>query len=175
MTETISQLLSILTILLQFFLVVLFILYFLKNSFSQKIFNWLKNWSPSLALIIVMTATLGSLFYSEVAGYLPCTLCWYQRIAMYPLVITIFMAIIRRELAALDYSLALASIGFLLAAYHNYIYFAKSPLGSCSASGQGTSCLIQYVVEFQYVTIPLMAVTAFLAVTILLLIVQHKE
>ncbi len=170
MIEIISQLLAVLTIIAQLGLLLgFFALITSKWLVSRAIIAWLDKEALVLAVLVAMTATLGSLFYSEVAGYLPCTLCWYQRIAMYPLVVTLLAAVMRSEQAVLDSSLALATIGSVISAYHNYIYFAASPLGVCSVDGQGVSCLARYVTEFNFVTIPLMAFTAFVIVAVLLL------
>jgi len=166
-----NKLLSALTILLQVFLFFSIIYFLLFRKYNNRLWLGIKEKGATLALIIAMAATLGSLFYSEVAGYLPCELCWYQRIAMYPLVILIFMSIWRRERAALDYSLILAVIGLAFSGYHNYIYF-KSSSGVCSLDG--VSCLTQYMTEFSYITIPVMSLTAFSAVVFLLLISNRE-
>lgn len=161
-----------LTVLLQIFLFFGIIYFWLFSRHNNRLWLDLREKGANLALIIAMTATLGSLFYSEVAGYLPCELCWYQRIAMYPLVILIFMSIWRRERATLDYSLALAIVGLAFSGYHNYIYFKSFSLGACSLDG--VSCLAQYMTEFGYITIPVMSLTAFSAVVFLLLISNRE-
>ncbi|HEX2047961.1 MAG TPA: disulfide bond formation protein B [Acidimicrobiales bacterium] len=71
-----------------------------------------------LALGVALVATLGSLYLSEVANFVPCRLCWYQRIAMYPLVPVLAVAVRRHDYGARFYALPLAAIGGGIAAYH---------------------------------------------------------
>jgi len=99
-----------------------------------------------------------------VAGYNPCELCWYQRMAMYPLIVLLPMSMFRNDRSFLDYGLGLAIIGLTFSLYHNYLFFGNSAFGLCTADGNGAGCLVQYVTEFNYVTIPVMALTAFLLI-----------
>ena len=110
-----------------------------------------------------LLATSGSLYFSEAAGYLPCLLCWYQRIAMYPLVIILAVGILRRDNKVYQYVLPLAIIGALIALYHVLLYygvFAESEQ-TCRA---GVSCTTEYIEYLDFITIPLLSLGAFLVI-----------
>lgn len=122
--------------------------------------------------IVFMGAGL-SFFYSEVAGFVPCSLCWWQRVFLYPQVFIFAIAAWRKDLKADAYGLALSAAGALLAAYHSYLQFGGSPLIPCSANT--VSCAQRYFLEFGYVTIPTMSLTAFIAVILLMLIKDNSR
>ena len=125
------------------------------------------------AFIVAMTATLGSLYFSESVGYEPCRLCWYQRIAMYPLVPILGVAVIRRDQAVRRYALPLSIIGSLIAGYHYLLeWFPSLDTGTCKV---GIPCSAVWFREFGFVSIPFLALTAFLLITTLLLLVRRDE
>lgn len=121
------------------------------------------------AWVIALLATVGSLFFSEVMGLPPCALCWYQRIAMYPLVPVIATGIITRGGRVRAYALPLALAGLALAVYHNLLYYGIIPetLTPCS---EGASCTEKQIEWFGFVTIPLMGLGSFVAVALCLLL-----
>ncbi len=140
------------------------------------IFNFLGKHAILLAFMVALLSTFASLFYSQIAGFDPCQLCWYQRIFMYPLVIILFVALIKKDYHITDYALSLAFVGSTISLYHNYVYFGGKSL-SCSVFARGVSCLQRYVFEFGYVTIPIMALTAFVLIIIFLVLAKlyHKR
>jgi disulfide bond formation protein DsbB len=119
------------------------------------------------AWVIALLATVGSLFFSEVMGLPPCALCWYQRIAMYPLVFVIAAGIILRDARVRAYALPLCLAGLGLAAYHNLLYYGVIPetLTPCS---EGASCTERQIEWLGFVTIPLMGLGSFAAVAVCL-------
>lgn len=121
-----------------------------------------------LVLLVSLAATVSSLFYSNIAGFAPCYLCWWQRIFMYPIVILAGLALIKKDKKIVDYILALAVIGGVISLYHNFIYYYNGGLSAfCDLGAGSVSCIKRYVFEFGYVTIPLMALTAFMLIIIL--------
>lgn len=115
-----------------------------------------------LAFLVAATATAGSLYLSEVAGFVPCTLCWYQRIAMYPLAIVLGIAAWRGEVGVRRYVVPIAAIGAVIAAYHVALERLPGlPSGACSLE---VPCTLIYVERFGFVTIPVMALIGFLAI-----------
>ena len=134
----------------------------------------LARWAVPSAFAMVLAATSGSLYLSEIAGFRPCDLCWYQRIFMYPQVALLGLAWLRREDAIIDYCLALLGMGLAVSLYHNYIVYQAVTATFCAADGK-VSCTQQYIVEFGYVTIPMMALTAFAAALALLLLRKYAK
>ena len=124
---------------------------------------------PYLAWAIALVATVGSLFFSEVMGLPPCVLCWYQRIAMYPLVVVIGSGIVLRDPRMKSYALPLCLAGLAVSIYHNLLYYGVLP-ESIAPCAQGISCTTQQIVWLGFITIPLMALAAFIAVAACLLL-----
>ena len=109
-------------------------------------------------------ALLGSLYFSNVLGFPPCVLCWYQRIAMYPLVAILGIGLLIRDAKAYLYALPLALTGLGIAVYHNLLYYEILP-ESIKPCMLGVSCTTRFIEWFGFVTIPLLSLAAFLLVT----------
>lgn len=129
------------------------------------------DYLPYLAWITALVATVGSLFFSEVMQLPPCVLCWYQRIAMYPLVLIIGVGIISRDSRMKSYALPLALVGLVISVYHNLLYYGILP-ESIAPCTQGISCTSRQIEWLGFITIPLIALTAFVSVSLCLLF--HK-
>jgi disulfide bond formation protein DsbB len=115
----------------------------------------------AICAAITTTATLGSLYFSEVANFVPCTLCWYQRIAMYPLAVLTAMAAVRKDDLSV-YVRVVASIGLVISGYHWLLErFPSIDAGVCSTA---IPCELVWFEKFGFVTLPFMAFTAFSAV-----------
>lgn len=132
---------------------------------KNKVVAWIGERGILLSFIAALVATLSSLFFSEIAGYEPCKLCWYQRIAMYPLAILLGMAWERRDKNIIPYALILSGIGAVIGVFHYYLQLVPtSPLVPCSTVGIAVSCTTREFTHLGYVTIPMMSLTAFLLV-----------
>lgn len=122
-----------------------------------------------VAFGVALAATGGSLYFSEVAHFTPCLLCWYQRIAMYPLVIILGVAALRGDFAVRRYVLPLSVIGGLISVYH--IAVERLPTlaagSSCSAIAP---CDLKWIDVFGFITIPTMAFVAFAAIATVLFV-----
>ena len=163
----VNQILSILTIIAQILIIGLIIVILLKKS---KISDFIGRHGILLTFIVVLTATLGSLFYSEIAGFEPCKLCWFQRILMYPQAILLGMALLKKDKNIGDYSLGLSVPGVIIAGYHYLLQLGVAPTFSCSVVGYSAHCSQGFVMNFGYITIPLMAFSAFLLIILIQLI-----
>ncbi|MEX2467155.1 MAG: disulfide oxidoreductase [Gemmatimonadota bacterium] len=125
------------------------------------------------AWVVALVASLGSLYLSEVVGFVPCVLCWYQRIAMYPLVIVLGVAALRDDASVWRYAMPLSVVGLLIAIYHVTIQLQPSlDVGVCSA---GATCTGRYLAVFGFVSIPVMAGMGFLLVGVLLMLLRSLE
>jgi disulfide bond formation protein DsbB len=133
-----------------------------------------KKYILYLAFVQAWVATLGSLFFSEVMHWTPCVLCWYQRICMYPLALILGVGIVRKDKNVFTYVLPLSIIGWVIALYHNLLYYNIIPhsLAPCTA---GVSCTTKYFAWFGFITIPLLSFTAFTVITILMLFFRRKK
>ena len=108
---------------------------------------------------------LGSLYFSEVANYIPCRFCWFQRIAMYPIALIGLVAFIRRDAGARFYVLPMAAIGACISGWHYLIEWRPGlDTGSCSATGP--SCTDIWFRSFGFLTLAGMALIGFLALIV---------
>lgn len=127
--------------------------------------GWVARNALTLMLVVAALATLGSLYFSEIAGWAPCKYCWIQRIFMYPQVVLLPIALWKADRGVARYVLALSLIGLTYAAYHYYIQMydivasPANPATPCDATGE--SCVKTPFVHFGYITVPMMALTAF--------------
>jgi len=119
-----------------------------------------------LAWIVAVVATAGSLIYSEVVHFVPCRLCWFQRIAMYPLSIILLVGAIRREALVKYYALPLSVVGAVISIWHYLIQaFPSLESGSCDLANP---CSARYVEVFGFISIPFMAGAGFILISVLL-------
>ncbi|MDD5040668.1 MAG: disulfide bond formation protein B [Patescibacteria group bacterium] len=169
--ESIGIVLSILTMAAQALII------FLAGAISiprkaesglAKIIGFFSDHAVLFSLIVASVATAGSLFFSEVAHLVPCRLCWFQRIAMYPHVILFAVAVWKKDRGALTTSFILSVIGAAIAGYHVYEQQTEVAAGVCSIFSD-ISCGQKQVEYFGYVTIPVMALTAFVLILMLAL------
>ena len=122
-----------------------------------------------LAFLIASGSMLGSLYFSEVADFVPCRLCWFQRIAMYPLVPILLVGAIRRDPNVRWYAGPIALVGAGIAGYHTLIEWRPAlDTGACELTGP--SCTFVWFREFGFISLATMALTAFLTILILLFV-----
>lgn len=121
-----------------------------------------------IALLAAWIATCGSLFFSEILGWVPCVLCWYQRILMYPLALLLAIGIIRRDRELHIYILPFSIAGMGISLYHHLLIKTDwLPPPACVA---GVPCNVDYLNLFGFITIPWLALTAFVIITIMMLL-----
>jgi len=164
-----TQILSLLTILGHGLIIMTAVLLVLLRG--QKWPNWLVQIGQNglwLAWIIALIATGGSLLYSDVIGLEPCLLCWYQRILMYPQVILLALAAYWKDSRIVRYVLPMTLIGAFVSAYHYTLQLGVNPYAPCSAVGYSVSCSDRFILNYGYITIPMMGLTAFLLISLLL-------
>lgn len=129
-------------------------------------------------LLIVWTqsliATLGSLYFSEILGYIPCTLCWFQRIFMYPILIISTVALLKKNITIAYSTVYLSGIGLLFSIYHYGLQ--KAPfLGDGSGICGSVPCNLQYINYFGFVTIPFLAGVAFVVIFVSSLLLNKEK
>lgn len=122
---------------------------------------------------IALVATAGSLFFSEVMEFTPCSLCWYQRIAMYPLVLLFGVGLFQELKETVAFSLPVVVIGWLIAVYHNLVQFGVIP-ESASPCRLGISCSSKYINWFGFITIPMLSMIAFSILLIIMILLMRS-
>lgn len=134
-----------------------------------------RKYIPYFLFFITLISTLASLYFSEIMKLPPCTLCWYQRIAMYPLVVITAVAIVKKDLQNLAYYvLPISIIGWLIALYHNLLYYHIIP-ESIAPCQVGISCTTKLVKLFGFMDIPLGSFISFTIIIICTIIYMKKR
>ncbi len=131
--------------------------------------NWFERNSLYIGLAAAWTAMLGSLYFSEVLGYIPCTLCWYQRILMYPLAGILAVGLLRRDRGVSFYVLPFSLLGMGFSTYH-YLIQKTTIFGGETSCQVGVPCTTVWIDWLGFITIPLLALVAFVIITIMALI-----
>ncbi len=126
------------------------------------------------AFTVALVAMVGSLYLSEVVGFEPCKLCWYQRIAMYPLVPILGIAAWRSDRRIRPYAVTLAAIGGVIGFYHYLLQNFPSMSSSVSCSPTAP-CTAIYIWEFGFISIPYMALSAFALIITLMVVAQSND
>jgi disulfide bond formation protein DsbB len=124
-----------------------------------------------IAWLVASIATLAALFLGEVMGYTPCVLCWYQRIAMFPLVLILAAGLFPFDPRVVRYAFPLALVGWALALFHWGVASGLIP-ESITPCSQGVPCSVEQIVWFGFLTLPILSVLAF-SVIIALLLINH--
>jgi len=133
---------------------------------NQAVFD--RAWRYLLAAwLVALASTASAVFIGEVMGQAPCVLCWYQRIAMFPLVLLLGIALLRSETGVAIYGIALSALGQAVALYHTLLYWHWIP-ESLAPCGQGPSCRQQVLNLFGYLDLPMLSLIAFTLITVLL-------
>src|SRR3989338_4464005 len=161
-------------IILQILSVVALFLLFLgpkKNSYL----SFIDKHYLTLGFIIALSSSLFSLVYSEIVGFVPCYLCWYQRVFTFPLFLIFGMAIWHKDRKIVKYVLPMLSIGFVISVYQNFIYYFGNT-GNLPCDASGVSCYQQLVSEFGgYISIPMLALSSFLALITIVLVAHFYK
>lgn len=139
------------------------------GSLAQR-FTEVRQLSLWLAFVVASVTMAGSLYYSLSAGFEPCELCWYQRICLYPLSLVLLVAAIRKDFMIWRYTIGIAAIGMVIAAYHTQLQAYPKQQSFCSTT---TPCTARYVWEFGFVSLPLMNLVALTFITTMLLIARR--
>jgi len=133
------------------------------------------NWTLLFVCwLLACVSTLGSLFFSEVMGFAPCILCWYQRICMYPLVLILPAALFPLDRNVVRYALPLSLLGTVIAVFHLLLVAGYIP-ESIKPCVQGVPCTEVQIEWFGFVTIPLLSGLSFLVITALLIMVYRRS
>lgn len=173
----VNQMLPILTVIGQVVVLVLVVALLIakKNASARKLLAFVGERALLFSFIVALIATAGSLFFSDVAGYEPCRLCWYQRIFMYPQVIIFGIATWGKQKAIATHAMTLSTAGAAIAAFHYYGQIWNPGFLSCGVVGYSVSCAQRFIMEFGYITIPMMSLTAFLMIIVFLLAKKKAE
>lgn len=181
-TEIITNILAISAFGLQVLLVVIVALILAKSSLVKPLSTLAKNYGIWIILLFTLSAVAGSLFYSEYSGYIPCTLCWWQRILIYPQVLLIITALWKKHRKQIfDFILPLNILGLIVSAFQYMeqmisAYTSTSiDLVNCAVEGVAPSCSHYYFLKFGYITMPMMSLTLFACILIIICLAKRSS
>lgn len=162
------------TLALQLLTLGLFLVLFLRrrSSGAAQIARAIQSHGIAIALVLSSVASAITVYYSAILGLEPCPLCWWQRAFLYPQVVLLAVALVKRERLVACYSIALSVIGGLIAAYQHLLQVLPGSGLPCPATG--VSCAQRFLFEFGYITYPLSAVSIFACLIAIMLIVRQK-
>lgn len=173
-TDTGTLFLALLAVAAQAAIAVVVVLALVSRSALARLRDALGVQALHLAFVVALVATLGSLWLSEGAHFVPCRLCWYQRIAMYPMSVILGIAALRRDVGIRVYAVPVVAIGAALSTWHVLIERFPS-LESETSCDPANPCSIIWVERFGYLTIPTMALSAFVLIATLLLLAPREN
>jgi len=139
-----------------------------ESYFSKKILPLVKHYAVLWSFIVALSSLVGSLIYSDIIGFDPCTLCWIQRIFIYPQILILGFALWRKDPHAVDYCLWFSIIGGVIALYQSVSQLTGFSLTACTSVGE--SCAKIYFLLFGYITLPVMSFTAFVIIALLMFV-----
>lgn len=157
MTEMILKVIPVLVLLSHFGIVFLVVTLLNRNTWGKLAFLWINKYLINLVLVVSLGAVLGSLYYSNVIGFPPCVLCWWQRVLLFPIPLLLVVSKIKRDNNVMQYVVPFAILSAVIALYQSYIYLGGSSILPCTA--EGGDCSKIYVMAFGYITIPVMSLT----------------
>lgn len=168
MVNLLQQLLPIGVVISNVFAAILLLALIFKRRSS--LVHFVGKHAVSLGFLLALGAVIGSLFYSEIIGFEPCVLCWWQRVAIYPLLALFTVAVYKKDRGVFSYVVPLSLIATVISLYHSYVYWGGKSILPCTALGGACSKI--YVYAFGYVTIPAMVLS--IAVLMLLFAWANK-
>lgn len=124
-----------------------------------------------VAWLVSIIATLGSLYFSEIQSFIPCELCWYQRILMYPLVLILGIATFQNDKSVKKYVLSISIIGGSISLFH-YLEQKVPGFAEIKPCANGVPCSTEYINWLGFITIPFLALIAFSLVSACMLLVR---
>lgn len=127
-----------------------------------------------IIFVVSLSSTLGSLYFSEVRGYIPCEMCWYSRILMYSTVIISLVGGIKNDINIILYIRVMSILGIILSLYH-YSLQKIRVLGNSASFCGDVGCNIQYINWFYFITIPFLALIGYITIFVITLIKNKKE
>ncbi len=147
------------------------VFFFRKSAWARPLAALVSSWGLWLSFLVALAGTVLSLVYSDYFGIIPCGLCWLQRVFLYPQVVLLGIAAWKKDVRIAVYSIALSALGGIVALYQHYLQMGGHEAIPCPASGVG-DCAKRYIYEFDYVTFPLVAASAFLFLIVIMFFVR---
>ncbi len=170
-----TPVIGFLTLLSNIIFVVVLIVVLAHSDSRKHLYNFVHKYVLELLFFAILSAVVGSLIYSDVVGFPPCDLCWWQRIFMYPQLIIVALAMYRKDKTVIDYLVPLSVLGALVSLFQSFVQwgFSFGVSGGCTVLGG--ECAKVYFTQYSYITIPFMSFTVFIYIIAIKFIYYHKS
>ncbi len=130
---------------------------------SSRVFaNSLKRYGLHFAFLLVLSSVVVALYYSEILKFIPCGLCWFQRIFLFSQLFILGTALYFKDQFVDRHGIVLSASGMSVALYQHYLQMGGSELIACPTAGVGADCSARYFFEFGFMTYPLLSASLFL-------------
>ena len=175
---TLNTVLALASLVMQILAGAFLVLFLTRKKFPDlnDIGDMLARYGLWIGFILSLGGTAVSLYYSEVLGFAPCGLCWFQRIFLYPQAVLFGLASIKNDARIADYSIALSACGAIVSLYQHYLQMGGTPAVPCPATlGAATDCAQKFLFEFGYITFPLIGFSSFAFIIVVMLFVRERR
>lgn len=167
----INEILALGAVVAQVAIVALVVLFVVTRERDNALSRFLSRFGLLIAFLVALAGSALTLVYSEIFGFIPCGLCWLQRVFLYPQVIVLGMALVKKDTRIADYLIALSIAGAAVALYQHYLQMGGAGILPCPATG--ADCSKRILFEFGYITYPLLSATSFLFLIMMMLFVRR--
>lgn len=162
--ETLNSLVGLGALVLEVAAVAILILFFLRerSPVAKEISGLISRHGILISFLLTLVALAMSLYYSEVLGFEPCSLCWVMRIFMYSQVVILGIALFANDRGVARYVIGLSLFGLIVGVYQHYLQMGGDPLVTCPSGSGGADCAARFLFEFGHITFPWVGVAMFL-------------
>ncbi len=170
-----TSIIGLFTLVSNLIFAIVLIAIFIHADSRKHLYNFVHKYVLELIFFVLLGAVVGSLIYSDIVGFPPCDLCWWQRIFMYPQLVIVALAVYRKDKSIIDYLVPLSGMGALIALFQSLIQwgFSFGAAGGCAAVGG--ECAKVYFMEYSYITIPFMSLSIFVYMIAIKFVYYHKS
>lgn len=140
---------------------ILGIMFIVSIAWRGKIYAFIHSHIVIVVFWSALVASVGSLIYSNIIGFPPCDLCWWQRIFLYPQVLIAGIAMLKKDKSIIEYILPMSMAGAILALYQSFVQWGLLSSSILKCASVGGECAKVYVNQFGYITIPFMSFSIF--------------
>ncbi len=150
--------------------VIVTVAFIVSVAWRKKVYLFIHSYILKIVFWSALVASVGSLIYSNIIGFPPCELCWWQRVLLFPQVLIAGIALVKKDKSIIQYILPMSALGAIIALYQSFIHwgFVSASILNCTAIGG--ECAKIYVNEFGYITIPFMSLSIFVYLIVLKLV-----
>lgn len=170
-----TPIIGFLTLLSNIIFVAVLVVILVHSDTRGKFYSFVHKYILELLFWGILSAVIGSLIYSDIVGFPPCDLCWYQRICLYPQLVIVLMAMFKKDKTIIDYLVPLSVMGAIVALYQSFIQWGFSLGSVVGCASVGEACAKVYFKEYSYITIPFMSFTVFMYIIALKFVYYHKS